>query len=139
MIIDASKANRNAHFIFFIIDIEAGTADLFDSMFNEHNFHLVVNEKTLKKLFNRILQVTTFGESRSLRSFKYNRLSFNQVSLECGPLSCLVLLISNFVTIQYLQKFVLKNYEASVSRVKSILASILLDQKLFSCLTFPHS
>ena len=92
----------------------------------------VVNRKALMRLLNRLLSLLTNRKIRSIRKFSYNRLSFPQKGLECGPLASLITIISHFVDNNYIKKFVIKNYNTTLARVKTLIAGILLDHKFDS-------
>ena len=129
LVIDSRKTNASAHFVSFNLSVETGKVDFYDAIFSEDTYEQVVNRKALMRLLNRLLSLLTNKKIRSIRKFSYNRLSFSQKGLECGPLASLITIISHFVDNYYIQKFVIKNYNTILARVKTLIAGILLYHK----------
>ena len=124
---DATKEHLDGHFVYWTLCLETGEVEILDTFYDQTNFNLVVDERSLKNFFSRLLNVLTEQNFRSLRRFSYSATSFTQKHQECGTLALMILLISNFFDIYYLKSFTIKNYDLTITRFKQVLIKILLD------------
>ena len=125
------------HFLFFDFDLSTKKVKIIDSLFSSFSSSRYFCENTIRTFFSYLLRVLSFSSETKLsklRGFKpsvsLTRNSTPQISLECGSISALNLILSLNNSHDYLKKYTFTDYSKCVKNIKPLLCHILYSQTI---------